>query len=417
MARVVFASAAYLGDVAPFVEPANRIVDRGHEVTFLAPSGFHKLLEGERFELATYPLDFSPAGMRADSTHERLMQHPWINQLRLTRYWMRRGLAADPSAGRKALLNVLSGADVLVTHPTFGAATVPVAEHLRVPVVVGQLFPMMMPTTAWTPPVPIQNHRLGPRTNRFAWRAFAFGSGLALHDRTVNRYRRSLGLARLRGTALLSWTAARRTVVLVSRHYFGDEPDDWPHWRLVGFSSWSGPSGEPIDARVGEFIDAGDAPVLVCLGTSAATGAAQTFAAIAHGLGQRGLRPLLFVGDESNLAHVRDAPGAFKFVPVPAVVGRCAAAVVSGALGTLAAALTAGVPVVVLPQLFDQLWHGRRVEQLGVGIMVTRPTKVADAVARLLDDPSYSERARALAGKLSTEDGAAALVDATEATI
>ena len=46
------------------------------------------------------------------------------------------------------------------------------------------------------------------------------------YDRTMNRYRRSLGLHPLRGSALLSWTAADRTVVLVSRHYFGDEPSD-----------------------------------------------------------------------------------------------------------------------------------------------------------------------------------------------
>jgi UDP:flavonoid glycosyltransferase YjiC (YdhE family) len=91
--------------------------------------------------------------------------------------------------------------------------------------------------------------------------------------------------------------------------------------------------------------------------------------------------------------------------------------VVSGALGTLSAALSAGVPVVVLPQLFDQLWHGRRVEKLGVGIMVTRPSQVRSAVAQLLSDPDYGRRARELGAKLRTEDGAAVLVDAVEATI
>ena len=157
--------------------------------------------------------------------------------------------------------------------------------------------------------------------------------------------------------------------------------------------------------------------MLVCLGTSASAGAGRAFAAIAEGLRGRGLRPLLLVGDTANLAYVRDEPGAFEFAPVAAVVGRCSAAVVSGSLGTLAAALTAGVPVAVLPQLFDQVWHGRRVQELGVGIMVTRSAKVAGAVAELLGDPVYGDRARALAAKLRAEDGAASLVDAIEATI
>lgn len=417
MARIVFASAAYLGDVAPFVEPANRLVGRGHEVTFLAPPGFHPVLAGERFRLATYPLDFSPSGLRADPAHERLMRHPWLNQVRLGRYWMQRGLVADPTAGRDALLRTLDGADVLVTHPTFGSATVPVAQLLGIPVVVGQLFPMLMPTAAWTPPIPVRNHDLGSVANRLTWRAFARASGMALHDGAMNRYRESLGVGPLHGAALLSWTAAARTVVLVSRHYFGDEPDDWEDWRLAGFSPWRGPAGQHVDERVDAFVDAGDPPVLVCLGTSAAASAGPAFAAIAEGLRQRGLRPLLLVGHSANLRYVRAVPGAFEFAPVTAVVARCSAAVVSGALGTLAAALTAGVPVVVLPQLFDQLWHGQRVEELGVGIMVTRPNKVPAAVAKLLREPSYHDRAGALATRLAAEDGASALVDTVEATI
>lgn len=412
MARVVFSSAAFLGDVAPFVEPARRLAALGHDVTFLTPPGFHPLLADEPFALAPYPLDFSPAGMRADPENVRLMRHPWINQVRLGRYWMRRGLVIDPDAARTAILHQLRGADVLVTHPTFGAATVPVAEHLGVPVVVGQLFPMMMPTTSWTPPLPDRNRDFGERLNRGAWRAFAGGSGAVMYDRTINRYRRSLGVGRTRGAALLSWAGADQTVVLVSEHYFGKAPPDWLESPMVGFSAWAGPADHCPDERLDHFLDDGDPPILVCLGTSAAAGAADAFATVANGLRRRGLRPLLLVGDEANLAGVGDEPGAFTFAPVGSVAGRCAAAVVSGALGTLAACLTAGRPVVVLPQLFDQLWHGRRVEALGVGIMAMTAAKVPAAVETVLRDPSFTRRARDLAEKLQGEDGAAAIVDA-----
>jgi len=189
-----FASAAYLGDVAPFVDPANRLVDRGHDVTFLAPPGFHPLLEGERFGLATYPLDFSPAGMRADPTHERLLRHPRVNQVRLGRYWMRRGLVADPVAGREALLRTLRDADLLVTHPTFGSATVPAAQHLGIPVVVGQLFPMTMPTAEWGPPGPVRGRDFGPAVNRLAWRAFARFLLTPSQSWTVGRHRPRLAI-------------------------------------------------------------------------------------------------------------------------------------------------------------------------------------------------------------------------------
>ena len=66
----------YLGDVAPFVEPANRLVARGHDVTYVVPTGFHDLLGGEAFRLAPYPLDCSPRVLHADPEHQRLMRHP-----------------------------------------------------------------------------------------------------------------------------------------------------------------------------------------------------------------------------------------------------------------------------------------------------------------------------------------------------
>lgn len=416
VSRVVFAAAAYLGDVAPFVEPANRLADGGHHVAFVVPRGFHSVLGGERFELVEYPLDFSPTGMRSDGTHDRLMRHPWLNQVRLGRYWMRRGFIDDPDAATRALSAALRGADVLVTHPTFGSATVPIARHLGVPVVVGQLFPMMMPTAAHGPPFGLANPDFRAATvNRAAWKAFATASGTVLYDGAINERRQALGQPPLRGNALLAWTAAERTVVLVSRHYFGDPPSDWHHWPLAGFSSWPGPTGATVDDKVDEFIAGGDPPVLVCLGTSAATVAGAAFATIARGLQQLELRPLLLVGHAANLQHLDGVDGAFEFAPVPSVAARCAAAVVSGALGTLAAALSAGIPVVVLPQLFDQIWHGHRVQQLGVGTMVTRASQVPAAVASVLADPTYRARAEEFGRQLRAEDGAGALVDAVHA--
>ena len=104
---------------------------------------------------------------------------------------------------------------------------------------------------------------------------------------------------------------------------------------------------------------------------------------------------MLLVGHEQNLRSVATHPAAVTFAPLTTLLPRCSVAVVSGALGGLAAALTAGVPVVVHPQLVDQSWHARRVTELGVGLAARRVTDVAPAAARVANDPSFSERARA----------------------
>ena len=417
MARIVVVSAAYLGDVAPFVAPANALVARGHDVSFLAPAGFHPLFAGEQFALDTYPLDFSSAAMHADPAHERLMRHPFRNQARLARYWMRKGLVSDPDAVRSGLLRSLGDADVVVTHSTMTTAVMPVADKLKMPVVVGHLFPMLVPTRDHMPGFGSRSRDLGSFLNRAAWSATAFATRLAFHDAEVNKFRVSLGAPVQRASALVTWMDAARTVMLVSPHYYGDTPPDWPPIRWGGFSHWPGPAGQTLAPEVEEFIEAGDRPVLVTLGTSAATGAGEQFAAIGRGLDGIGLRSLLLVADEGNLHALAGRDGVFVFAPISQLLSRCRVAVVSGALGALSAALSAGVPVVVVPQLFDQLWHGGRVEQLGVGLMAHRPAAVVKAVARIEADPRFAERARALAARMAGEDGAAALADATEAVL
>lgn len=408
------AANAYLGDIAPFVEPANRLVEHGHDVTFLTPSGYHTILRGERFALAPYGLDFSAPAMHADPEHERLMRHPFANQIRLGRYWMRRAWLDDPASARRSLVDAFAQADVVVSHPTFGSVVVPAAQAAGARVVVGQLFPMMIPTCEWLPPVGKRSPSLGRIANGGAWRAFAWGSGAVLYDRTMNDVRRSFGFPSIRGVALKGWMSAERTVVLVSRHYYPEPPTDWPPVSWGGVSHWPGPAGQPIDPALDAFLDDGDPPVLVTLGSSSASGAGGAFATMASGIDQLGLRSLLLVGDEGNLTSLRGRDGVFVFSPLAQLLPRCRVAVVSGALGTLAAALAAGVPVVVVPQLFDQVWHGGRVEDLGVGVMVLRPRHVAAAVARIDADPRYRARAHELAAKMANEDGAGSLVDAVE---
>jgi rhamnosyltransferase subunit B len=412
--RFVVCSAAYLGDVAPFIPVAEALARRGHDVTFLAPEGYRPILTGRPFAFRPYALDFSAAAMHSDPRHERLMRHPWRNVVPWSRYLMAKGFADDPAGAARSLRSAFEGADAVVTHPTFGSASIPMARSLGVPVAVGHLFPMMIPTVSWGPPMGPTNPRLGRVANRVAWRAMVRGSGPLFRDRELNVYRRSLGLPPMHGNAGWAWQEADRTVVLLSRHYFGEGADDWPPVTWGGFSVWSGGGEGEVAPEVDAFVADGEPPVLVTLGTSAASGAGEAFARIARDLDGRGLRSLLLVGDAKNLAPLRGRPGAFAFAPIVPLLPRCRVAVVSGALGGIAAALTAGVPVVVLPQLFDQIWHGRRVQDLGLGRLVRKPSQVAAAAAELANDPSQAERSRAFAARLAGEDGAAVLADAAE---
>ena len=63
------------------------------------------------------------------------------------------------------------------------------------------------------------------------------------------------------------------------------------------------------------------------------------------------------------------------------------------------------MPSVVVPCLFDQLWHARRQDELGTGIWARRRRHIPNAVQRLLQDNTLGEQARAMSAQLATEHG------------
>ena len=127
-----------------------------------------------------------------------------------------------------------------------------------------------------------------------------------------------------------------------------------------------------------------------------------------------GERPLLLTGTTVELGALKEEPGVFPFAPIDLVAPRCSAAVLSGALGSLAATARAGLPTVVHPQLFDQVWNAGQAERLGIGLHARSTRRVAGAVRRVLDDPDVGRRAHELAMAMEGEDGAVACADAVE---
>jgi len=126
------------------------------------------------------------------------------------------------------------------------------------------------------------------------------------------------------------------------------------------------------------------------------------------------VRVLLTVGRDLDLDALPAAPDNVRvepWVPQQDVLGHAAAAVVHGGSGSTLGAIAAGVPLVVVPLFADQPQNARRVAEVGAGLAVepnredvgatARPLR--DAIESVLSEPSYGERARALADELRAE--------------
>lgn len=98
------------------------------------------------------------------------------------------------------------------------------------------------------------------------------------------------------------------------------------------------------------------------------------------------------------------------WIPHPEVLPWASAVVTHAGHGTLAAALTYGVPLVCLPNPeADQPALARRVADLGAGIALdgetATPAEIAEAVRTVVDTPSYAASATTLAMRLAQAPG------------
>lgn len=425
---MVFTSAAYWGDVVPFVPIANELVRRGHDVVYCVPQGHHDLLRHERFSLADAGVPFSPRDLRHDAVHRRMVGRYGLRLagLVLGRYYLATFTLGYMDAIVAHTSAALVGADLMVTHPTMGVNTGIAADLAGVPWITGHLFPMMLPSierVPWTLPLPVPRNAAGRVVNRVLWFGARVVIGRAMFDRQINAYRRGRGLAPIQAAAAFGGVSPRHTVLLSSAHYV-DVPRDWSQHGIdvTGFTQWDGPAGPAVPSEVSAFLDGGAPPVLVTLGTAASEAGIEAFHAVAVALDELGLRGLFLVGPESDL-RASDLPGrtaVVAFAPLSEILPRCRAIVQAGGHGTNAAAMHAGVPSVIVPFLFDQLWHGRRLTELGLGRLVRRWRRggaLRRAITDVTTDPVYVDRCQRMAQRLATEDGIGAACDHIEACL
>jgi UDP:flavonoid glycosyltransferase YjiC (YdhE family) len=83
------------------------------------------------------------------------------------------------------------------------------------------------------------------------------------------------------------------------------------------------------------------------------------------------------------------------FVPLARLLPELDALICTAGMGTVQAALAAGVPMVLRPVLADQPWNAQRVASAGAGLVIDDPAETGLAVRTVLTEPRYRTAARA----------------------
>jgi hypothetical protein len=208
----------------------------------------------------------------------------------------------------------------------------------------------------------------------------------------------------------------RLTVVFTTRELQPDTPLIDGTFRFVGPSIESGSRGEePPLAALG--LDAADTErvVYISLGTILVAGEAFVRACF-DAFADFPARFVFSVGRQTPLDGIGPVPANFvvrQSVPQLEVLQRTDAFVTAAGMNSVHEGLYHGVPLVLVPQQFEQLLNARRVAARGAGVLIDarlrgKPVTAAalrEATASVLSDPRYRSAAGELRRSLRASGG------------
>jgi UDP:flavonoid glycosyltransferase YjiC (YdhE family) len=394
--HVIVTAIGSYGDVHPMAGIAERLAERGHDVTLAANPYFADI--AERIGVPLLPLGGVDDYVRLTQIAD--LWHPTRGLPIIFREGVMRHMPHMYDTLASACRREQT---VIVAHMLDIAAGLLRETHAARVVRVG-----LAPSAFWSehqPPV-LPGTLLGPSSPRWLNRLhLAVGDWLfarRIIERPLNRFRRQLGLAPV-GRVLPDWWFDVDTTLGMFPDWFAPPQPDWPRpLRLAGFPLWDGGGDTPLSVPLQQFLAAGPPPLVWTAGTANRHAGRyfQLALAASRQLGRRAI--LLSKYAEQLPASLPAGVHHESFVPLTKLLPHCAAFVHHGGIGSASQALAAGVPQLVVSLGFDQLDNARRLCELGVAQSI-RATKLTEG--RLLTSlqslltADVATRARELAAR------------------
>ena len=222
----------------------------------------------------------------------------------------------------------------------------------------------------------------------------------------INSFRASVGLPPVRGI-FQQYVHSPQMVIGLFADWFAPPQPDWPpNTHLTGFVLHDDAHRQAIGAEVEEFLAAGPPPLVFTPGSAGAT---------MHGFFRDSVEACRIGGHRAMLVtnfpeqlpkNLPTGVRAFSYLPFSQILPRCAALIYPGGIGTMAQAIKAGIPHLVVPHAHDQPDNAFRVKRLGLGDWIYpehyKAKRVAAALSSLLTSPNIKARCAEYAGKIDS---------------
>lgn len=416
--RILLATLGSFGDVNPYLGLAAELAARGHEPVVATSPFYREYVESEGVAFRPMRPDVDPG----DTALAARLLGRWRGTERLIRDL----LVATLRESYRDLSSAATDADLLVTHPIVLAGPI-VADERDLPWVSTVLAPISLFSVHDLPVLPPAPwlERLGGVPGLPRGLAALIRLVTRSWTAPVRRLREELGLPP-GGHPLFEGQHSPDLVLALFSRLLAEPQPDWPeHVRVTGHLFYDRAPAETGDRRrLAAFLEDGPPPVVFTLGSSAVAAAGAFYDVSLDVASRLGVRAVLVTGAREENRPAKPLPEGVMTVgwtPYAEVFPRAAAVVHPGGIGTLAQALRAGTPMLVVPHAHDQPDNARRAERMGVARILYpghyRGVTAARTLRALLREPAYRERAEKVARVVRAEGGLVAAADAIESRL
>ncbi len=393
--RMLLSTIGSRGDVQPLVALGSQLKALGQEVCLCVPPDFCEWIAG-------LGLPATPIGPTLRSTGKTSPLAPTPEQ-------RRRMIEGTVATQFETIGAAAQSCDVIVGATALQIAAPSIAERMGIPYVFAAYCPAVLPSPHHAPPV------LGSLGDKPAPAMVDYSELWAKDARRwndswgvlLNAHRAKLGLVPV--SDVLShiltrepWLAA--DPVLAPWPDSTDEP-------VFQTGAWILPDTRPLSAELNAFLEAGEPPIFFGFGSNRTPeNVSRVITQTARALGRRAI----ISQGWADLSVVDKEPGCLAIgeANLQALFKRVAAVAHHGGAGTTTLAALAGVPQIIIPQMYDQHYFAQRVRQLGIGTAHAPGTPTTDSLTDALKQalqPEVAARAQSIA---TTVRGNGALVAA-----
>lgn len=418
--KVVLLTVGPLGALRPLLALAVGLRQAGHEPVLGSHENYKEMVEQEGVTFS--PIAPDSAGLASDRSRDSQFSAAG-NPLRYFK-----ALRIEAGELKKAALDVFDrsldlcrGADLILYHAHMHVASA-IAEHLGIPGIQAYNTPVT-PTSEFPSYVRLR-HSQGSSacSNRCSFLMRDLVTWLPYRG-TINQWRRdALALPPL-GLAGPYRELDRQHCPLlysISPSMLG-RPGDWPDWvHLTGYWQLEEQAHFQPPEDLLRFLDEGPAPICIGFGSMRYGDAEAMTRLVVAAVEQTGQRAILLSGWQG--LEETPLPATIlmcKTIPHHWLFERVTASVNAGGIGTLTAALRAGLPSLVVPFGGDNLFWGWQAARLGVGPQAIPVKKLssgllAERLGDLVNNPAYRSAAQRISQSMKAENGVATAVELVE---